>query len=193
VLAAPPASPYRAGPGSEVEGKFSMNVNFRAKHSCCLVTALAVWLIPVGAFADDGNLDQQLRMQQQENRFQLKLEQVREQARRRAAAAQSVRAQRPEAASPMDMGEPDQSMRLATITVSAPASPSIDAQDAARIQTQQDHERDQQRILDQRQQQRALIAGDRLGAEDRYAAKRGELVRFKTQSRRQSLQRKLRY
>lgn len=170
-----------------------MNAKFRAKHGCCLVTALAVWLVAVGAPADDGNLDQQLGRQQQKSRFQLKLEQVQEQARRRAAAAQSVRAPQPEAVSPRDMGEPDQSMRLAPITVTAPPSPGIDAYDAASIQTQQSHERDQQRILDQRQQQRALIAGDRVGAEDRYAAKRGEIVRFKTQSQRQILQRKLRY
>lgn len=157
-----------------------------------LALALVVWLTPIGAPADDGNLYQELRIQQQKSSFQLKLEQVQEQARRRAAAAQTARAAQTESAAGLDIGDPDQSMRLAPRHVTEPLAPRIDADEVWRIQAQQSYERDQQRILDYRQQRSALTAGARAGGDYRYAAKRSELVRFNTQNQRQTLQRKLR-
>jgi hypothetical protein len=59
----------------------------------------------------------------------------------------------------------------------------------------QAYERDQRRILDLRQRQSALIARSRnVGSTGpgSFAAKRREMVRFKSQNRRLSLQRKLR-
>lgn len=146
----------------------------------------------MGASADDGNLYQELRIQQQKSSFQLKLEQVQVQARQRAASAQTARPAQTERAAPLDIGDPDQSMRLAPLAVTEPLPPRIVVDDAAGIQARESYERDQQRILDYRQQRRALIAGPRVDADGRYAARRSELVRFNTQDQRQTLQRKLR-
>ena len=143
--------------------------------------------------ADDGNLSQQLHTQQQQSRFQLMLEQVAKSARRRAAAAPSAPASHADPAARIDLGDWAESVRLQPVSVTDPASP--DSQAARRFQARQARDRDQQRILHHRQQRRALIAGGRTAgplAIGSFAAKRRELVRYKAQNQRQSLQRKLR-
>jgi hypothetical protein len=172
-----------------------MNGKYRAKPRTRLAAALSLtaWLIPVSVTADDGNLTQQLHTQQQQSRFQLMLEQVAKSARRRAAAAPSAPASHADPATRIDLGDWAESLRLPPVSVTDPAPP--DSQAARRFQARQARDRDQQRILHHRQQRRALIAGARtVGplAIDRFAAKRRQLVRYKAQNQRQSLQRKLR-
>ncbi len=174
-----------------------MNGKYRAKPGPRLAAALSltVWLIPLSVTADDGNLTQQLHTQQQQSRFQLMLEQVAESARQRAAAAQSTPATRAGPATPIDLGDWAESLRLEPVGVTGPVLPGTETETARRLQARQAYERDQQRILDHHQQRRALIAGARtsnpVGAGS-FGTKRRELVRYNTQNQRQSLQRKLR-
>jgi hypothetical protein len=157
---------------------------------------LAAWLIPLSVTADDGNLARQLRAQQQQSRFQLMLEQVAESARQRGAAAPSAPAPRAAGAAPMDLGDWAESARLRPVTVTGPASPQAEVESAHRARARQAHDRDQQRILHQRQQRRGLIAAGRTGGSpgiSSFGAKRRQLVHYNTQNQRQSLQRKLRH
>ena len=174
-----------------------MNANFQAKGRGRLAGALvlSVWLIPQTVTADDGNLTRQLHIQQQKSRFQLMLEQVQGRARQRAAAGQTAASRHAGSSPPTDLGDWTQSPRLDPITVNELATPRVDPDNSARLWAQQAHERDQQRILDHRQQRRALIAGARTRGAIRansFQLKRRELVRFDAQNQRQSLQRKLR-
>ena len=173
-----------------------MNAKCRAKDRGRLAGALlvAVWPMLQCATADDGNLTQQLRIQQHTSRFQLMLEQVQARARQRRAAGQAVT---PKAGSLSQTGVADwtPSPGLDPITVSKPAMPRIDTDARLRLGARQAHERDQRRILDHRQQRRALGAGARtLGAmrADSFQAKRRELARFNAQNQRQTLRHKLR-
>jgi hypothetical protein len=173
-----------------------MNAKCRAKCRARLAGALllAVWPILQYVTADDGNLIQQLRIQQHMSRFQLMLEQVQARARQRLATGQAV-TPRAGSLSPTDAGDWTPSLGLDPITVSKPAMPRIDADATLRLGARQAHERDQRRILDHRQQRRALTAGAHtLGAmrADSFQVKRRELVRFNAQIQRQTLQRKLR-
>jgi hypothetical protein len=165
---------------------------FRVRRAAAL--SLAAWLIPLSVTADDGNLTHLLRAQQQQSRFQLMLEQVAKSARQRAAAAPSAPASHAGAATEIDFGGWAESARLQPVTVTDPVSPQMKAESTHRVQARQVHDRDQQRILHQRQQRRALIAGGRSGplGIDSFGAKRRQLVRFNAQNQRQSLQRKLR-
>jgi hypothetical protein len=174
-----------------------MNGKYRAKPRTRLAGAvsLAVWLVPLSVTADDGNLTQQLHAQQQQSRFQLMLEQVAKSARQRAAAAQSAPASRAVPATPIDLGDWAESLRLQPISVADPVLPGTEMDTARRLQVRQAYERDQQRVLHHRQQRRALIAGARTSnpaGAGSFGAKRRELVRYNAQNQRQSLQRKLR-
>ena len=174
-----------------------MNAKFRAKHRSRRAGALvlSVWLIPQTVTADDGNLTQQLHIQQHKSRFQLMLEQVQGRARQRAAAGQTATSSYAGSSVPTDLGDWTQSMRLHPVTVNELATPQVDPDNSPRLWAQQTYERDQQRTLDHRQQRRALIAGARTRGAIRansFQAKRRELVRFDAQNQRQSLQRKLR-
>ncbi len=172
-----------------------MNGKYRAKLRTRLAgtVSLAVWLVPLSVTADDGNLTQQLHAQQQQSRFQLMLEQVAKSARQRAAAAQSAPASNAVPATPIDLGDWAEPVRLQPVSVTDSAPP--DSEAARRFQARQAYDRDQQRNLHHRQQRRALIAGARTGGLpgiDSFGAKRRELVRSNAQNQRQSLQRKLR-
>ena len=189
-----------------------MNGKYRAKHRARLAGALALagCLVPLWVAADDGNLTQQLRIQQQtspgmdeversrmpepKSRFQLMLEQVQESARRRAAVRQRDPATRVAAATPVTLGDWTESVRLHPVTLSDPQARAIAAETMRQLRAGQAHERVQQRILDQRQQRRALIVGARAGGPlgVDFATRRSELVRYSVQSRQHSLQRKLR-
>lgn len=174
-----------------------MNAKYRAKppRRRAAVLALTASLVPFWAAAEDGGITQQLRVQQHKNRFQLMLEQVQAQARRRAALENNASARAATVSPPTDLGDATESMRLKSMPVTEPARLSIDPENAAEFRTRQAYERDQQRILDQRQQRRALIAGPRTGSvigTDSFSANRNELVRFNTQNQKQRLQRKLR-
>jgi hypothetical protein len=174
-----------------------MNAKYRAKHCRRLagVLALTASLTPLWAGADDGNLDQQLRIQQHKSRFQLMLEQVQESARRRAGPERATPLTHASAPNSTDLGDWTDSVRLHPVSLSDPLTSGIDSDSASRFRAQQAYDRDQQRILDHRQRQRALIGRTRTGGAlgvDRFSTKRGELVRYKVQNRRQSLQRKLR-
>ena len=173
-----------------------MNAKCRAKHRSRLAGALvvAVWPILQTVTADDGNLTQQLHFQQHMSRFQLMLEQVQARARQRAAKGQAATPSA-KSLSPTGVADWTPSLGLAPITVSKPAMPRIDPDATLRLEARQAHERDQRRILDHRQQRRALSAGGpTLGAmgADSFQVKRRELVRFNVQNQRQTLQRKLR-
>ncbi len=156
--------------------------------------ALTGCLIPLSAAADDGNLTQQLRFQQNASRFQLMLEQVRESARRRGAVRQTDPAARAGASTPANLGDWTESARLHPNTVSDPVALSIAPTTLRRLRAEQAFERDQQRMLGYRQQRRALIIRARTGAPlgVDFGTKRRELVRYKVQGQQQSLQRKLR-
>jgi hypothetical protein len=174
-----------------------MNGKYRAKLHTRLAAALSLtaWLIPLSVTADDGNLTQQLHIQQQKSRFQLMLEQVAKSARQRAAAAQSTPASRAGPAASIDLGDWAESLRLEPVGVTGLVLPGTEKESARRLQARQGYERDQQRVLYHRQQRRALIAGARtsnpVGAGS-VGTKRRELVRYNAQNQRQSLQRKLR-
>jgi len=176
--------------------KLSMNGNCRAKYRVRLAGALALAgsLMPLSVVADDGELTPQLRIRQQQSRFQLMLEQVQERARRRGEALRTVPATGVAASTPVNLGNWTESMRLLPVPASDPVSPAIAPEAIRRWHAGQAYERDQQRILDRRQQRRALVVGARsggpLGVD--FGTKRRELVRYNVQSQRQSLQRKLR-
>lgn len=174
-----------------------MNGKYPAK--VCIVPAaaavLAAWLIPLSATADFDDLDQQLRVQQQKSRFRLMLEQVQESARQRAATrTASGEGTGSSASAPVALGDWTKTGRLTPMTTTDLVPPEREAAAQRRLQAAQAYERDQRAILDQRQRRDALVRGPRtLGsAGDGYAAKRRNLVRYRTQSKRLSLQRKLR-
>jgi hypothetical protein len=175
-----------------------MNAKYRAKHPMGLAAALAAVLAlttslaSLCARADDGNLTLQVHIQQHKSRFQLMLEQVQERASRRAALGHASPATRAAASTPTDIGDSSQSMRLESIIVADPSPLQMDQESMLQFRAQQAYDRDQQSILDHRQQRRALLAGPRIGA-DRFATTRNELVRFDAQNQQQSLQRKLRH
>lgn len=175
-----------------------MNGKFAAKHHTRLGAALALTmsLISLGVPADDGNLTRALAIQQHKSRFQLMLEQVEAQARRRAAAAHTSAAATTPSVGKVGLGDESETLRLAPIPVVGREIPEIEPLSVRRLRSEQAYERDQQRILDHRQQSRALTADLRTAGpvgSDRYASKRSELVRSNTQNKRLSLQRKLRY
>jgi len=172
-----------------------MNRKYQAKSRARLAGALALTgcLLALPVAADDGNLTQQLRGQQKMSRFQLMLEQVQESARRRGAALRTAAATRVGASTPADLGDWTESVRLHPVTEAGPVAPAIAPESLRRLLAGQAYERDQQRILDHRQQRRALIIGARggpLGVD--FGTKRREMVRNNAQSQQQSLQRKLR-
>jgi hypothetical protein len=173
-----------------------MNGKYRAMHRARLAGALALTgcLIPLSVSADDGNLTQQLLVQQRMSRFQLMLEQVQASVRRRAAARQRAPATPAGPSTPTDLGDWTESVRLRPVTVTDRVALAVAPETLRRLRAEQVYERDQQRILDHRQQRRALIIGARTGGPlgVDFATKRRELVRYSVQSQQQSLQRKLR-
>lgn len=170
-----------------------MNAKFRAKLRFFAPGALTlvVILASPGAPADDGNLQQQLRIERQKSGFELKLEQVRESARERAAGQRGSI----EAPSPRNLGDGSESVRLDATGASAPAASDLEPASARRLREAQAYERDQRRYLDQRQRREGLIAGSRAtgpaGARD-PAVERRALTRSRSQNRRQAVQRRLR-
>ncbi|MDX1434686.1 MAG: hypothetical protein R3286_19750 [Gammaproteobacteria bacterium] len=155
------------------------------------VAALAVVAAP-RAGADDGNLTQRVHIEQSKSAFELKLEQIEESTRQRAAEQRREGAARP--LEPVDLGDADESLRLTPIDPieSPPASLS---ESAAGLETEQAYDRRQREILDQRQQRRALRIDSpvvRSNAIGSYARERSDSVRFRSESRQQTLQRKLR-
>lgn len=174
-----------------------MKAKLRAKHGMQLIAAvsLAALLASMAAHGDDGYLPQQLRTQQQKSRFQLMLQQVQESARRRAASRQSVSEPPADKSPAAEIGNSSESMRLDPVSVADPPSLNMDPEGAQEFQSRQAYDRDQQRILEYRQQRRALIVESGpdgpLGANS-YAQSRNELVRSNKQNQQQTLQRKLR-
>ena len=174
-----------------------MYAKCRANHRGRLAGALllAVWPMLQYATADDGNLAQQLHIQQHVSRFQLMLEQVQARARQRAAIGQAATPGYARSSRATDAGDRTPSLRLNPITVTRPAMPRIDPDATLRLGAWQAYERDQRRILDHRQQRRALIAGGHTPGSmgvDGFQVKRRERVRFNAQNQRQTLQQKLR-
>lgn len=174
-----------------------MNAKYRAKQRVQLAAVLlvTVWLVPAQVTADDGNLAQQLRIQQHKSRFQLMLEQVRERARQRAAHGHVATRADADTSTPAALGDWSQSVRLDPVSVTGPGSRKVGPDQTLRLKARQAYERDQRRILDHRQQRRALISGLRTGGPtglNSFQAKRRQLARFNTQNQRQILQRKLR-
>jgi hypothetical protein len=158
-----------------------------------MAITLTCGALPGSALADFDGLNQQLRMEQQKSRFQLMLEQVQESARRRARQAPAESVASVPASPQVDLGNGTESVRLDAVSVGE-LPPQTDAAWARRLEVEQARERDQRGILDQQQQRQSLIAGARTSPGDlgRYASKRRELVRFRSQNQRLSLQRKLR-
>ena len=174
-----------------------MNAKYRAKQRVQLAAFLlvTVWLVPAQVTADDGNLAQQLRIQQHKSRFQLMLEQVQERARQRAARGHVATRADADTSTPTALADWSQSVRLDTVSATGPGSRQSNPDQTFRLKARQAYERDQRRILDHRQQRRALISGLRTGGPtglNSFQAKRRELARFNTQNQRQILQRKLR-
>lgn len=174
-----------------------MNAKYRAKQRVQLAAFLlvTVWLVPAQVTADDGNLAQQLRIQQHKSRFQLMLEQVQERARQRAARGHVATRADADTSTPTALADWSQSVRLDPVSVTGPGSRKFNPDQTFRLKARQAYERDQRRILDHRQQRRALISGLRTGGPtglNSFQAKRRELARFNTQNQRQILQRKLR-
>lgn len=174
-----------------------MNAKYRAKQRVQLAAFLLVtlWLVPAQVTADDGNLAQQLRIQQHKSRFQLMLEQVQERARQRAARGHVATRADADTSTPTALADWSQSVRLDPVSVTGSESRKFDPGQTLRLKARQAYERDQRRILDHRQQRRALISGLRTGGPtglNSFQAKRRELARFNTQNQRQILQRKLR-
>lgn len=175
----------------------SMNGKFRAKPGRCrpvAIGAVLAILLP-GVRADDGNLTQQLQREQNKSSFQLMLEQVRERMRRRAEAGAGP-APREASVAPRDLGDANESVRLEPEPVTIPDDPWLDDAEMRRLDAEQAYERDQKRILDERQRrravgQRSLTSGPGLSAEA-YGIKRREMVRANSQTRQLDLQRKLR-
>lgn len=168
-----------------------MNAKYRATRCKRVAGALALVLgfAPVWASADDGNLSQPLRIQQQKSRFQLMLEQVQESARRRAAQAPTARVGAPDSPA---INARTESVRLDPVSVTDSSTTGFDSDSDGRLRKQQAFERDQQRILNHRQRRRALIGAGRHPGANSFAAKRGELARYNAQNQQQSLQRRLR-
>jgi hypothetical protein len=174
-----------------------MNAKCRAKHRRRLAGALliAAWPILQYVAADDGNLTQQLHAQQNKSRFRLMLEQVQARARLRVAKGQAATTDHAGTWSPTVPGDRTSSPRLDRITLGKLATRRTDPDHGLGLQARQAYERDQQRILEHRQQRRALSAGAHpLGAVrvDSFQVKRRELVRFNAQNQRQALRHKLR-
>jgi hypothetical protein len=179
-----------------------MNGKFPAKMRTSLAAALVPmalaltgWLIPLPASADFGDLSQPLRVQQQKSRFQLMLEQVQESARQRAAAMGTTSVERTSRSTPVGLGDWTASLRLDPTTVTGPVPRRIDPEAQRRLRAEQAYERDQRRILDHRQKRHALVVGSRSRGPaglDIYAEKRRNLVRYRSQNQRLTLQRKLR-
>lgn len=174
-----------------------MNAKYRAKQHVPLAAVLLVTvsLVPAQVTADDGNLAQQLRIQQHKSRFRLMLEQVQERARQRVAHRPVATRADTGTSTPAALGDWSQSVRLDPASVTGPGSRKFDPGQTLRLKARQAYERDQRRILDHRQQRRALISGLRTGGPsglNSFQAKRRELTRFNTQNQRQILQRKLR-
>ena len=172
-----------------------MKGKHQAKHRARLAGALALAgsLLALPVAADDGNLAQQLRVEQKMSRFQLMLEQVQESARRRGAALRTAAAAGAGTSAPVSLGDWTESVRLHPVTEAGPVAPAMAPESLRRLPAGQAYERDQQRILDHRQQRRALIIGARggpLGVD--FGTTRREMVRNNAQSQQQSLQRKLR-
>lgn len=167
----------------------------RAPTAARVILAAAV--LPLcAALADDGNLTQQVRIEQSKSEFQLQLEQIAARARQRAAAA----AAEDSGARParVDLGDSGDSLRLEPIGPIGPiqGAPPDEALDAARrLELEQAYDRDQRWILDQRQRRAALRAdspGPGSGGIGSYARARQDRVRFQTENRQQAVQRKLR-
>ena len=155
---------------------------------------IAAWLVPQQVTADDGNLTQQLQIQQHRSRFQLMLEQVEQRARQRAGAARTGTPSHRGSPSPA-LGDWSDSVRLDPVAVAAPSAAHTGSGDTARLAARQTYERRQRQILDYRQQRSALLARTRTAESNRpdsYQVKRRELVRFNAQNQQQTLQRKLR-
>lgn len=183
-----------------------MNAKIPAKRRPRGVRALVLCacLLGSGVAADDGNLGQQLRTEQQRSAFRLMLEQVQESARRRAAEGraaggadrgESARSSGLRDAPASDLGDAHQSVRIPTEAVADPAGLAGRQESARRLRARQARESDQRRILDQQQRRSALVAGARtrgLDTPGAYGERRRQMERFKSQNRRLSVRRKLR-
>jgi len=175
-----------------------MNGKITAIHRIRLSAALALTmaLISINVAADFGNLEQALAVQQNKSSFQLMLEQVQARARQRASAAPASAAATTPSVEKIPLGDETETVRLTPLPVVAPDVFEIEPSSLQRLRAEQAYERDQRRILDYRQQTRALTRDLRKAGPvgtDRYATRRSELVRFDTQNKRLSVQRKLRY
>lgn len=175
-----------------------MNGKITAKHCTRLSAALALTLplVSLDVAADFGNLEQALAIQQNKSGFQLMLEQVQARARQRAAAAPTSSAAKIPSVEKISLGDDTETLRLTPLPVVGPEVFEIEPSSLQRLRAEQAYERDQRRILDYRQQTRALTGDLREAGPvgtDRYATRRSELVRFNTQNKRLSVQRKLRY
>ena len=177
-----------------------MNGKCSAKHRAgvaeivpAALVVLAACSMPLSASADFSNLNQQLHIQQQKSRFRLMLEQVQESAQRRGAVRPAP-ATRADSSKPTGLGDWTQSLRLHPVSVTDPVSRATVSASTARFRARQAYERDQQRILEHRQQRHALLGARRTGAPgaaNSYAHKRRALVRYRRQNQKQSLRRKL--
>ena len=157
------------------------------------LATLAAVMATGAALADDGNLTQQVRIEQSKSQFQLQLEQIEARARQRAAAAAAGNpGARP---ARVDLGDSGDSLRLEPIDVGDPALPTQSLDSARELELKQAYDRDERWILDQRQRRDALradspvIRSNGIGA---YARERQDRVRYQTENRQQAVQRKLR-
>ena len=168
-----------------------MNGKNPAKGLLAAAAVLAMAAASTGA--DDGNLTQRVRIEQSKSAFQLKLEQIEERARQRAASQRGESAARSPAA--VDLGDSGESLRLTPIDPTEFPREMTPPQSAERLESEQAYDRRQLEILDQRQQRRALrieSPAQRSSPIGAYARERSEQVRFRSQNQQQSLQRKLR-
>ena len=159
-----------------------------------LAAAVAAVVSVCGAFADDGNLTQQVRIEQSKSQFQLQLEQIAARARQRAAAAAAAEDSSGRPAR-VDLGDSGDSLRLEPVGPIDGAPPDEALDTARRLELEQAYDRDQRWILDQRQRRAALRAdspGPRFDGIGSYARERQDRVRFQTENRQQAVQRKLR-
>ena len=170
-----------------------MNAKNRAKGPLAASVLVALAVVVARAGADDGNLTQRARIEQNKSAFELKLEQIEESARQRAAAERRESAAQGPA--PVDLGSSGESLRLTPIDPTQYPPPSTLSESEGRLEAEQSYDRRQREILDQRQQRRALRSESpvvRSSPIDSYARDRGEQVRFRSENRQQTLQRKLR-
>lgn len=181
--------------------KLSMNVKSRAKRGptpvgpLVVLAGTAMALAGAATGADDGNLGQQLRMEQAKSAFQLMLEEVRESARLRAMEERGRAEARRDTSAPLESGDSSESVRLDVQRVTEPGFQDPEPAPARRLRADQAYERDQLRILAERQRRSALVSGGlRTGpaGTDGFADRRARMTRFKTQDRRLAVQRKLR-